>query len=1172
MQPGLAVIHGNHLEHLTALTVQWLRDNPLSPLENEVFLVQSNGMAQWLKLQLAADDACGISAAQHFQMPARFLWSAYRNVLGEAAVPASSPFDKAPLLWRLMQLLPSLLERDSFQPLRRFLADDDDLRKRYQLAERLADLFDQYQVYRADWLALWQQGNAALTSPLGKQSPLDENQRWQAELWQALIDSLPATQQASSRAHIHQAFMHALQQGAVPQGLPRRLVVFGITSLPRQILDALHALSPHCQILMLVQNPCQHYWADIIEDRQLLRLQQQRHPRRPDSAPVTDSTQLQHGHPLLAAWGKQGRDYIGLLYDYDVPARYRDWFNQIDLFYPVAEVHQAPDSLLAQLQQSILDLQPLPAQPQCVTADASIRFHCAHSPQREVEILHDQLLAAFADNATDTSNATDSSSAAAGTPLQPRDIIVMVPDIDTYAPHIDAVFGTADGSRQIPYTLSDRQQRHQQPLAIALEALLSMPQARFTVSDLLDLLEVAPLRARFAIAESDLPLLRRWLEESGIRWGLHEEQRQSLDLPPGFQQNSWVFGLERMLLGYASGTSDEANQSRWQDIEPYSEVSGLAATLAGQLYDLLSTLQRHWQRLRQPATVDDWVSRLHALLDELFLLQTEPDLQLQETLHDALMEWQSACQQAQLEELLPLSVVREAWLGALDQGGLSQRFLAGRVTFCTLMPMRSIPFRYVCLLGMNDGDYPRSQMPLDFDLMAQRGQYRPGDRSRRDDDRYLFLEALLAARQTLYISWLARDVRDNQLRPPSVLVAQLRDYLASAFCLAHGDLLEALTVQHPLQPFSKQYFDGSHPALFSYDAEWRAAHDTAIPEADQPLPLPAADAPITLNAAQLARFLKDPPKLFFNERLKVRFNQDENRSDDDEPFAIDGLSRYQIVSTLLTNVMQALPDQQKDAFAATQQQLLGSGMLPVGLRGAQLLNEIIGAVEPAIKTWQDYCARYPDRQPTRELYWSGQIGEHRFILEDWLNDLRRHGEKELLRINVVAGALNKKAHRLLNDWCLHLLGNACHGNIHTVVIGEDQIITFAPLPQQTAAPLLDQCLRAWLCGLTAPLPLACRSGIALIEAERNERTRKDPLLISQKVFEGSGQHGGELHYADQQALRRAYADFAALTAPQHNGETAFSYWARQLYQPLLEHAGINTHGEASKHAEVSRHE
>ncbi|HSC80869.1 MAG TPA: exodeoxyribonuclease V subunit gamma, partial [Chitinolyticbacter sp.] len=793
--PGLMIVHGNRLEALRALTVAWLRAYPLAPLENEVVLVFSNGIAQWLKLALAEDPqgmegGCGIAAALDIQLPSRFLWQAYRTVLGAAAVPESSPLDKAPLTWRLMRLLPALLDRPEFAALALFLADDADLRHRHQLAERLADLFDQYQVYRADWLAGWAEGRDEIATRAGIR-PLRDDERWQAALWRALLADTGAT--GNSRAGVHQAFVTALAGDAPPPaGLPRRVVVFGLSSLPAQAVEALAALSRHSQVLLAVHNPCRYYWGDIVEDKALLSARH-RHAAKPGLPGVlSEALAHQHAQPLLAAWGKQGRDYINLLDQFDDTAAH------LPLFRPISneriDLFTEPDTgtLLGQLQHDILELRPLAETRARWPAidpgrDDSIRFHIAHSAQREVEILHDQLLARFS----------------ADPGLRPRDVIVMVPDINAYAPHIAAVFGqiAASDPRYIPYTLADQGRRGRAPLLIALEHLLSLPERRFTASEILDLLDVPALRQRFGISEADLPTLRRWIAGAGIRWGLDAEQRASLGLPGELTQNSWLFGLARMLLGYAVGSGEPMS-----GIAPYDEIAGLDAALVGPLARLIELLALSRDELVTPAAPAQWGERLMALLPLFFDASSDDDLALITQLQQLLDDWLALCEGARLTAPLPLTVVREAWLSGLDAGGLSQRFLAGAVNCCTLMPMRAIPFKVVCLLGMNDGDYPRIQPPLDFDLMAR--DYRPGDRSRRDDDRYLLLEALLSARDALYISWVGRSARDNSERAASVLVGQLRDHLASGWTHAAGhDLLAALTTEHPLQPFSPRYFD-----------------------------------------------------------------------------------------------------------------------------------------------------------------------------------------------------------------------------------------------------------------------------------------------------------------------------------------------------------------------------
>ncbi len=437
------------------------------------------------------------------------MWQLYRTVLGRDEIPAKSLLDKAPLTWRLMRLLPQLIEQPHFEPLRRFLTQDTDLRKRYQLSERLADLFDQYQVYRADWLEDWAEGRHQTRNVRGEIKPLAPANCWQAELWRALLLDVGEQGMAQSRAGVHQRYIERINSLEVaPKGLPARVIVFGISSLPAQVLEALAGLSRFSQVLLCVHNPCRHHWADIVADKDLLRHQYKRQARKAGMPVVLDPQTLhQHAHPLLAAWGKQGRDYINLLDSYDDPNSYRSVFRdgRIDLF-----TDGTPTTLLSQLQDDILELRPLDETREHwpvvdTERDGSIRFHVAHGAQREVEILHDQLLAHFSADPT----------------LRPRDIIVMVPDIDSYAPHIRAVFGQLDRSdpRFIPFTLTDQGQRGRDPLLIAVEHLLKLPDSRFPVSEILDLLDVPALRERFGIDEADLPTLHRWIEGAGIRWG-----------------------------------------------------------------------------------------------------------------------------------------------------------------------------------------------------------------------------------------------------------------------------------------------------------------------------------------------------------------------------------------------------------------------------------------------------------------------------------------------------------------------------------------------------------------------------------------------------------------------------------------------------------------------------
>ena len=1131
LNAGFMVVHGNRLDELRSLVVSWMRRYPLAPLENEIALVQSNGIAQWLKLALAEDPeeddmgGCGIAAAIDVQLPGSFMWQLYRMVLGRDEIPAKSLLDKAPLTWRLMRLLPQVINQPHFEPLQRFLTHDTDLRKRYQLAERLADLFDQYQVYRADWLEDWAEGRHQLRNVRGEGAPLAPANCWQAELWRALLLDVGEQGMAQSRAGVHQRFIERINSlEAAPPGLPSRVIVFGISSLPAQALEALAGLARFSQVLLCVHNPCRHHWADIVADKDLLRHQYKRQARKSGMPVVLDPQTLhQHAHPLLAAWGKQGRDYINLLDSYDDPSSYRSAFREgrIDLF---SDIH--PLNMLNQLQDDILELRPLNETRERwpsvdLDDDKSIRFHIAHSAQREVEILHDQLLARFS----------------ADPDLRPRDVIVMVPDIDSYAPHIRAVFAQLEHKDQrfIPFTLADQGQRGRDPLLIAVEHLLKLPDSRFPVSEILDLLDVPALRARFGVEERDLPTLHRWIEGAGIRWGMNAEQRAGLGLPTELEQNSWRFGLRRMLLGYAVGSA-----SAYETIEPYDEIGGLDAALIGPLVALLDALEIAHHELTQPVAPQQWAVRLQALLQLFFQASNEHDDYLLGQLEELRETWLETCESVGLHDELPLTVVREAWLAGLDQGRLSQRFLAGAVNFCTLMPMRAIPFKLVCLLGMNDGDYPRAQPPLDFDLMGS--DYRPGDRSRREDDRYLLLEALLSARDQLYISWVGRSIRDNSERPASVLIGQLRDHLASGWRLKDDreNLLEALTQEHPLQPFSARYFlEGDE--LYSYANEWQALHQAREQVSDaEVLEAYTLDEPLSLG--QLQDFLRNPVRHFFSQRLKVFFEAAEVPLADEEPFVLDALQRYSLSSSLLDAALSQ-PDQSDQTLASHAIRLQNSGLLPMAGFGEYLQRELIEPLPDLLLRYQQLLTLWPTPL-TSALPVNLELQGMR--LEGWLSGLHQRADGGLLSVTTIPNSIgaikSRKWHRLIRPWVNHLVACASGLPMTTALVASDDSLLLAPLEETQAVRLLEDLLLAWKNGMRQPLPIAVKTAFAWLG-------QTDPVkadAAARKAYEGDGlTTDGERR--ESPALARQFADYDALI-----GDESFPGWCEALYRPLLQ--------------------
>ena len=1130
LQPGFVVIHSNKLETLRELLVQWLAKHPVSVLGTEEILVQSNGIAQWLKMALAetANNHPGIAAGLQVELPNQFVWQLYRAVLGDT-IPKSLPYDKINLGWRLLALLPELTE-PVFTPLQRYLQHDTDGRKAYQLALRLADLFDQYQVYRADWLQSWRDGQDALNGT----KPVPDDQLWQPALWRVLQQQMAgicSDSAYSSRADVHNTALAALREGklARPDLLPDRIVVFGVSSLPQQTVELLSALGAQRQVLLTVLNPCRHFWGDISSIKDEMRAAQKRQLRKNGLPQVLDADALYlHAPVLLASLGKQGRDYISLLDQFDQPEHYQHWFNgRIDLFSePLADVATLP--LLQQLQQGILELEPTPAEPRLLAAaDNSISFHIAHSRQREVEILQDNLIAAFSNDPT----------------LQPRDIIVMTPDISQYQSHIHAVFGRLahDDPRFLPYTLADQSLRGSQPLLLALEYLLDLPQQRFALSEISDLLDVPAIQRRFGISADALPQLRLWLTEAGVRWGLDGEQRSTLDLGELDSSYSWMFGIERMLLGFAIG-----DEPLWQDTAPYAEVAGLAAAELGPVLQFIQQL-KHWHSIiavAQQRSLVQWQQLMlgeDGLLLSLFDFNDEHDQLIYSRLSEAMEQLVAAADSGDFSGEISLVVLREAWLEQASSSGLSQRFLAGSLTFSTLMPMRAIPFKRIYLLGLNDGDYPRSRMRDDFDLMAT--DYRPGDRSRRDDDRYLFLEALLSARDSLYLSWVGRDIRNNSELPPSVLLSQLRDLLNSGWRPETGknyagkSCADSLTHEYPMQPFSAQYFNGKYQ---TYAHEWQGAHQAAVSQKSAEVISAQPEALPVLTLRLLDDFLANPCRHYLSQRFKTRFYQQADVSEDAEPFVLDALQLYQLKQQLLD---QLLLNAETDIDAAVQQ-LARQARLPLALFGKLSAAQIAREADVVFARYRSAGINWQRRSKALQLKLSpAGIALHDRLANVYSSDAGQQA-LILLRPSAIRDKGQLRLHTLRSSWLQQLAANSQGEMLSIKQYGLDDAVHIRAQQQAQASATLEALVQHWQVALQQPLPLMPKTALCYLQTGDEGKCRD--------IFEGGYQRSGERDNAPE--LLRYYPDFNSLLA------AGFADWAQKVYGPMQQSLTDNENG------------
>ncbi|RPJ76564.1 MAG: exodeoxyribonuclease V subunit gamma, partial [Desulfobacteraceae bacterium] len=698
---GLVIITSNRMDVLVGHLAELLRRPAGPPLSPETIVVQSRGMERWVAMELARLN--GISANLRFPFPNAFLESTFRALRPD--LPERSGFEPDLLAFRIMARVQERIGQPEFAPLRRFLDRDHRAAKFYQLARKMADLFDQYLVFRPDMVERWEQGRI---------DPGERDWEWQPLLWRDLAGTAPAPHRARLRRELLTALRKAAQELSA---LPPRVCIFGISYLPPFHLEFFAELGRVVPVTLFSLTPCREYWADIASEHEADR----RLRRGGLQGTGASALHLESGNRLLAAWGRQGRDFLDAVTESGADTE--EHFVDPD-----------PGCLIGRVQADILNLrepQPLPAW----RPDGSLQVHACHSPMREIEVLHDQLLAMFESEPD----------------LPPRDVVVMTPDIETYAPFIAAVFGAqTDPRRRIPFTIADRSPQREGPTLQAFFALLDLRDSRFETADILRLLEAPSIRAKFNLEEAEVPRLEGWVRRARVCWGRDATTARELGLPP-HAQNTWRAGIERLLLGYAL---PPCGTEVFQGVRGCNAMEGSDVRVVGRFLEFLEHLFDLSDRLRRPHRLGDWRDILRAAAAEFFPEEASGEGGLA-AIHGLLQELGAMEALSGFTAEVPLDIVRAFLSSRLEAAGAGRGFLSGGVTFCAMLPMRAIPFEVVCLIGMNHDAFPRDDPRLTFNLMGQAP--RPGDRSRRNDDKYLFLESVMAARRRLYISYVGQS-------------------------------------------------------------------------------------------------------------------------------------------------------------------------------------------------------------------------------------------------------------------------------------------------------------------------------------------------------------------------------------------------------------------------------
>ena len=1046
---GFFVHRDSRLEVLAQRLVQALQsERPANPLAAQTIVVAHPGLGRWLLGVLAREQ--GIAANYRLLQPWQWLERAAQHALGEAAANDAA-WRRESLRWRIFATLPTLDDA----ALRASLVGVDSERRGFQLAERLAGLYAQYLIYRPDWIGAWERG---------------ESDDWQAALWRKLRKAIAAPH----RAQRQQKLLEALARAG--DGAVEPLHVFGVNHLPPDTLDALIALAKHRPVHLYFPDPCAAYWTDLQTPRAMLK--------RGDDA---DALYFEIGHPLLVSLGRMAQDFLLAL-----DAR------GIEFGADEIPVESEPTTLLGALQTSLRECEPCRVGTVAAArTDASLRVHVCATRLRELEVLRDALLGFLVDNPK----------------LQPCDIVVMTPDIGAYAPYLRAVFGEparySDDRSHIPWHLADVGLASAHPLLRAFVQLLDLAESRFGLSEVLDLLEVPAIARRANLRVEDRASLERRLRRAGVAWGLDARAKEQAGAAP-VTANSWAFGFDRLFAGLVVG--EDTFGELFDGILPLAVPSSVDAEALGRLHQFVETLRWLAAGFAVPRPLSGWCDWLGKRIDSLFESASD------DTGETAALEalWRviadlGAQGEASGNQSLQWGVVREALRGALAAVPERQPFLLGGVTFCGLVPQRSIPFRVVCLVGMNEGEFPRPGGDEGLNRMHE--DARRGDRDTRREDRQLFLEALMAARERLHVSFIGHDADDAKPRNPAAPLAELLQFLDERHGLS-GDVERPWRVEHALQPFAAQYYAAKDPALFSFShayAERNASLTRTPPFADWTQPRDEVIAVHEASLDWLKRFWRDPAKAQLRDDAGLSLDAlDDDATLDREPLEAKTDRRERIESQLLIDALAVgcseLPQTAPDWLAH-------SGRIASGAIGASAYARARELAQSALDA-------------ARHILGDGAQREAQFVeldcagvrLSGTVRELYRRTDGDLCLFDARIG---RTAHFIdllpfYIDWaCLRLSGMTLAG-AHFVEVDKDSVATSTPELLAAILAQNDAQLRAGLSGLlelaldSRQRPVLFPPRTAWVWSTAKEASREK---TARAAWEGDDHHPGERDYA-----------------------------------------------------------
>jgi len=986
----LNIFYGNNLEQLLKSNlIEEIKRSPLpDPIQKEIIIVQNQGMTIWLKQFFARE--FGISCNFAFPFINGFINDTLEQCLENP--PDKDFFHPYTMAWKIWSILPTISKK--YHDLANYLQNDYDGIKQYQLASRIANCYDHYQIYRPELIL--------------KDFDGIEHFLWQQEIWEKISKG------KTNRSDAFKKFID--RDNSQYLSKIKRISIVGIFSMPPMFIEFFRHLSDYMEVNIYLPTP---------------------------------GNLLDNSNPFIETLGKAGSDFFKLLQEKNAT------------FCPHI-VENNENSILNTFHRSLRTETVAKSSKVHIEEVPSIQFHNCHSRMREVEVLKNNIL-----------HLIDKKE------IKPSEILVMMPNITDYSPYIKSVFNRNDilskkETNQIAYSMTDNSISFSTGVDEVFLKLLELHKSRFEASTLLYFLEKEIIYKKFGLEPTDVELIRNWIANTNIRWGINGTQREEeFDLIK-FEENSWEKGLNRMFLGFC--LKDEDYPKLHYSHLPYDNFEGHNNFILGKLSHFISLLENIHNEFSSPTKIEIWQQRLMQLISDLFYDRDEyqQDLHL---LREKISKLMKITELAKVRNDVSIGILQQYFLENLQDEFQTRRYFRGGITFSTMQPLRNIPAKVVCILGMNDNEFPRSEHFDAFNLLGK--ERKVGDRIKREEDQYLFLEAVLSAQNYLIISYLGQDIRSNEKSEPASPVCELRDYLAKIF---QPEIMNRIQYQHKLQSHNPVYFDPQHPDYMNYSK-------LDFPKNIEPLTTNSEiDAKIEIEEIYLEDLIRDlsnPSQFFVEKILGAKLKSWDIEIKDSENFNLDNLETYKINDIIKSLIIKGnTPEFIYDILKAQDS-------LPVGLKGKQDFENFYNDLNNFLQTEIVYL----NDQTLLNLLEQSETKSVDFQLDNFriFGKLPPQVDQNLI-INRYASFKGKDA---LKSWLYHLAASIAIGDVETICFSKEKTLKIFPkLSKETAEEELRNILNLFKTAHTHPLPFFPNSSLQFLIKKPTKSMSKIDSAIS----------------------------------------------------------------------------